>query len=159
MIETPQVIESQAQLVAAVHIKTPRSRIQRVMGPGIGEAMACVQAQRIGPVGPWFAHHLKTDSANFEFDICVPVSSPVAAVGRVKSWQRPAVKVVRTVYHGPYEGLDEAWGQFWAWIDTNRCETAPDFYECYLVGPETSSNPADWRTELSRPLIEQAPAA
>ena len=56
------------------------------MGAGIGEAMAAVKAQGIGPAGPWFAHHLKMTPETFDFDICVPVSAPVTAVGRVKSW-------------------------------------------------------------------------
>jgi hypothetical protein len=59
MIETPQVVEAPAQLVATLHIETPRSKMQHVMGPGIRAAMAAVQAQGIGPDGPWFAHHLK----------------------------------------------------------------------------------------------------
>ena len=51
MIEPPRV-EAPAQLVAAIHIETPRSRIQHVMGAGIGEAMAAVKAHGIGPAGP-----------------------------------------------------------------------------------------------------------
>ena len=112
MIETPQVVETPAQLIATIHIETSRSKIQHIMGPGIGDAMAAVQAQGIGPAGPWFAHHLKVTPEAFDFDICVPVSAPVTAVGRVKPGQRPALKVVRTVYHGPYEGLGGAWHEF-----------------------------------------------
>jgi effector-binding domain-containing protein len=67
---------------------------------------------------------------------------------------RPALKVVRTVYHGPYEGLDGAWQEFSARTKANGHKTAGDLYECYLVGPESSPDPANWRTELSRPLIE-----
>jgi len=52
MIEKPQIIETAAQLVATLHIETPRSEMQRVMGPGIGEAMAAAKAQGIGPTGP-----------------------------------------------------------------------------------------------------------
>ncbi len=154
MIEAPQVVEAPAQRVAAIHIETPRSKIQQVMGPGIGEAMAAVKAQGIGPTGPWFAHHLKMTPEAFDFDICVPVSAPVTAVGRVKPWQRPALKVVRTVYHGPYEGLGGAWHEFTDWMKAKGYKTAADLYERYLVGPESSPDPAAWRTELSRPLIE-----
>jgi len=75
MIETPQLVETPAQLVAIIHIETSRSKIQQVMGPGIGEAMAAVKAQGIGPAGPWFAHHLKMTPEAFDFDICVPVSA------------------------------------------------------------------------------------
>ena len=28
----------------------------------------------------------------------------------------------------------------------------PDLWECYTVGPESSPDSADWRTELNRPL-------
>jgi effector-binding domain-containing protein len=154
MIETPKVVDIPSQRVAVVHIATPRSKMQHVMGPGIGEAMAAVKAQGIGPTGPWFAHHLKMTPDAFDFDICVPVSSPVSAVGRVTPWQRPALKVVLTVYHGPYEGLSGAWQEFSNWTEANGYKTAGDLYECYMVGPESSPDSANWRTELSRPVIE-----
>ncbi len=153
MIETPQLVDAPMQLVAIVHIETPRTKMQQVMGPGIGEVMSAVKAQGIGPSGPWFAHHLKMTPDAFDFDICVPVSSPVSAVGRVKSWQRPALKVVRTLFHGPYEGLGAAWHEFSKWTEAKGYKTAGDLYECDMVGPETSVDSADWRTELSRPVI------
>ena len=121
--------------------------------PGLTEVMAAVKAQGIGPPGPWFTHHLKMNSAIFDFEICVPVNAPVAPVGRVKPGTFRDVTVARTVYHGAYEGLGEAWGEFKAWIATNRHAAGPDLYECYPVWPESSPNPADWRTELSQPSI------
>jgi effector-binding domain-containing protein len=154
MIEKPKLVDAPMQLLAIVHIETPRSKMQQVMGPGIGEVMAAVKAQGIGPTGPWFAHHLKLTPDAFDFDICVPVSSRVSAVGRVKSWQRPAFKAVRTLYHGPYEGLGGAWHEFGKWTEANGYRTAGDLYECYMVGPETTPDSANWRTELSRPVIE-----
>jgi len=152
MIETPKVVETPAEWVATLHIETPRSKMQQVMGPGIGEVMAAVKAQGIGPTGPWFAHHLSMTPDAFNFDICVPVASPVTAVGRVKSWQRPVLRMVCTTYHGPYEGLGEAWREFTCWIDANGYPAASDLYERYVVGPESGSDAARWRTELSRAL-------
>ena len=154
MIETPQIVEVPAQRVAILHIETPRSKIRQVMVPGIGEAMAAVKAQGIGPTGPWFAHHLKMTPEAFDLDICVPVSAPVTAVGRVTPGERRAVRVVRTVYHGPYEGLGGAGHEFTQWTQAQGYQTAGDLYECYTVGPESSPDPANWRTELSRPIIE-----
>ncbi len=152
MIESPVVAYVPAQWAATIHIETSRSDMQRVMGPGIGEAFAAVKAQGIGPAGPWYAHHLKMAPDTFDFDICVPVLAPVTAIGRVKPWQRPALKVVSTVYHGPYEGLGDAWHEFDGWIKANGLETASDLYERYVFGPESSPDPASWRTELSRPI-------
>ncbi len=45
IIETPQIVDAPAQLIVTIHITTPRSEIQNVMGPGIGEAMAAVTSQ------------------------------------------------------------------------------------------------------------------
>jgi effector-binding domain-containing protein len=152
MIDTPQIVQTQARHVAALRIETPRTRIQEVMGPGIQEAMAAARAQGVGPAGPWFAHHLKITPEQFEFDICVPVTSPVTPIGRVRPAERPALRVARTVYRGPYEGLGAAWHEFDRWIQAAGHETSADMYECYLVGPESSQDPADWQTEFSRPI-------
>ncbi len=154
MIEAPKITEVPARLAAVIHLTIPRSEIRSVMGPGLGELMAVVSAQGIGPAGPWFTHHLQMEPDVFDFEICVPVTAPVAAAGRVEARQTPAAKAARTVYHGPYEGLAGAWGEFKKWIAAHGYLQGPDLYECYLVGPESSSNPADWRTELTQPLIE-----
>ncbi|MBO9539070.1 GyrI-like domain-containing protein [bacterium] len=153
MIETPQITQSEAQLTAFIHLTVPREEIQEVMGPGIGEVMAAIAAQGIAPAGPWFTHHLRMDPEIFDFEICVPVTAPVAPAGRVQAGQLPAAKVARTVFHGNYEGLGDAWGEFMDWIEAQGHTPASDLWECYVKGPESSPNPADWRTELNRPLI------
>jgi effector-binding domain-containing protein len=122
------------------------------MGPGIAELMAAVAAQGIAPAGPWFTHHLRMDPATFDFEIGVPVTAQVAASGRVKPGHLPATTVARTVYHGPYEGLGGAWGELDAWIAANGHTPGPDLWECYVVGPEANPDPANWRTQLNRPL-------
>ena len=53
-----------------------------------------------------------------------------------------------------YEGLGGAWNEFISWIEVNGHKTASDLYECYVVGPESSLDSANWRTELCRPVIE-----
>jgi effector-binding domain-containing protein len=152
MIDTPRVTQTSAQLAAVIHVTTPRSEIRTVMGPGIAEVMAAVTAQGIGPAGPWFTHHLKMDPTEFDFEICVPVTAPVTPVGRVKPGLWPVMTVARTTYHGDYEGLGAAWGEFHAWVAAHGHAARPDIYESYTVGPESSPHPADWRTELIQPL-------
>ena len=152
MIDTPHIVETSSQLTAYIHLTVPRSSIHEVMGPAIGELMAAVAAQGISPAGPLFSHHLKMEPELFDFEISLPVAAPVTAAGRVQPGQLPAAKVARTIYHGPYEGLGAAWGEFSGWIEANGYSHAPDLWECYLAGPGSSADPADWRTELHRPL-------
>ena len=83
----------------------------------------------------------------------MPVPTPVAPAGRVQPGEWPAMKVARTVYHGPYEGMGDAWGEFDAWIAANGHRAAPDLWECYVAGPQSSPDPKSWRTQLNRPLV------
>src|SRR5207248_2700130 len=115
--------------------------------------MAAVGAQGIGPTGPVFSHHFKMDPNVFDFEVGVPVTKPVTSVGRVHPSQLPAVRVARTNYRGPYEGLGEAWGEFCQWIETNGHTSAPNLWEFYVKGPESGPDPTKWCTELNRPLV------
>jgi hypothetical protein len=99
MLDTPHITQTTTQLTAVIHLTIPREEIQNVMGPGIGELMATIAAQGIKPTGPWFDHHLKEGDLGFQ--ISGPSSAPVVPAGRVKPSQCPAMKVARTVYHGP----------------------------------------------------------
>ena len=156
MIDPPQIAQTANQLAAVIRLTIAREEIRNVMGPGLRELMAALADQGIAPAGPWFTHHLRMDAEVFDFEICVPVREPVVAVDRVKPGQLPAAKVVRTTYHGPYEGLGAAWGEFDAWIAAKGYKTGTDLWECYVAGPESNPDPAAWRTELNRPLIGQA---
>jgi len=84
----------------------------------------------------------------------MPVDKPVAAAGRVKPGKLGARRVARTVYHGGYEGLGQAWGELQDWIRSQGLKMAPDLWEVYTVGPEASADPTAWRTELSQPLLD-----
>jgi len=152
MLDTPQITQTSAQSAAVIRLTIPREEMAHVMGPAIGELMATIAAQGIAPVGPLFSHHLTMPSDIFDFEVGVPVAAPVSAAGRVQPGQLPAVKVARTIYRGGYEGLGSAWGEFMGWIADNGHTPAPNLWECYAAGPESSPDPADWRTELNRPL-------
>ncbi len=152
MIDPPQLARVPAQRTAVIRMTIPRNQIQQVMGPAFSELMAAVNAQGIAMTGAWFSHHFRVDPATFDFEVGVPVASPVAPVGRVMPGELPAARVARTVYHGGYEGLGGGWGEFEEWIAAEELSTAPGFWERYVVGPESGPDASAWRTELVRPL-------
>jgi effector-binding domain-containing protein len=104
LLGTPTVVQTAAQRTAVIYVTVPRADIQRVMGPAIGEVMAAVAAQGIAPAGLVFTYHLRNPSDVFDFEVGVPVASPVAAIGRVGRGALPAATVARAAYSGPYEG-------------------------------------------------------
>ena len=152
MIDTPKLEQSEAQLTAVIRLTIPRSEIQTVMGPGIRELLTTLATQQVAPTGPVFSHHFNMSPETFDFEIGVPVTQPVSPSGRVKPGALPASTVARTLYHGAYEGLEAAWGELKTWIAANGHRTCADLWEVYVVNPESSSDPAHWRTELNWPL-------
>ncbi len=153
MIDTPAIVQTDARQTAVIHLTVPRAEIQNVMGPGIGEVMATITAQGIPPAGPWFSHHLRMDPDVFDFEVGVPVATPVTPAGRVVPGTLPAARVARTVYHGSYDGLGDAWGELMAWIEANGHAQAEGLWEYYLTDPGENPDPATWQTELNRPLV------
>ena len=61
--------------------------------------------------------------------------------------------MARTIFHGGFEGLGAAWGEFSDWVTANGHTPAEDLWEVYVTGPESGPDPTTWRTELNRPLI------
>lgn len=156
MITTPVIIQTEAQLIAFVHIVVPRTEIHLVMGPAMSEVYATLAAQAIAPTGPWFTHHQCRPGDVFDFKACVPIAQPVQATGRVEPGELPArPKVARTIYQGDYAGLGDAWADLMRWIEANAYQAEPDLWECYIEGPERSADPAAWRTELNKPLLDR----
>ena len=152
MIDTPRITQTTAQPAAILRLTIPRDKMQTRMGAAMGELAQTVAAQGT-PAGPMFAHHLRMDSATFDFELGIPVSGSFAPTGRVVAGELPAARVARTVYHGGFEGLGGAWAELNEWIAANGHTAAPDLWESYVYGPESSPDPATWRTELSRPLV------
>jgi effector-binding domain-containing protein len=152
MIDTPRIVRTEVVPTACIHLTVRPDEMMKVMGPGYRELMAALESQGIAPAGPWLNHFLKIAPGIFDFELSVPVPRPVKPVGRVRPGELPATTVARTVYHGPYEGLPGAWPELDAWISAQGRKPVGILWEVYLAGPESSADPARWRTELNRPL-------
>jgi effector-binding domain-containing protein len=68
----------------------------------------------------------------------------------------PAVKIACAVYRGPYEHLGDGWTELMSWIETNKHIPAEDQWECYVVGPDSTTDAAAWQTGLNCPVIDSA---
>ncbi len=69
----------------------------------------------------------------------MPVASEVTANGRMEPGVWPAMKVVRTIYHGGYEGLPPAWREFMAWIESNDLKISPRRFGRDILSIQTLS--------------------
>ena len=152
MLETPELIDVPQQHTAVIRLNIPCEECPQHFGPAVGELFAELERQGIAPAGPLFDHHFSAPDTHFDFEIGVPVSQPVAPNGRVIPSERPAFRAVKAVLVGGYENLPEAWPEFMQWIDDQGLQTATDFWQLFVKGPDSDPDPASYRTELIRAL-------
>ena len=152
MLEQPEIVQVPARITAIIRVVVPRAEIRKVMGPGIGELMRTIADQRLKATGPWFTRHFSMQAERFDFEIGIPLPTPVRAAGRVEPGELPGGKLARVVHVGGYDGLPLAWTEFNFWLSSHEHEPKPEHWESYVRGPESDSDPKQWRTELSRPL-------
>lgn len=87
MLNTRSIAWTTSRPTAVIRLTIPRDEIQRAMGPGLAELRAAISTQGISPSGPWFTYHLRMDPNIFDFEIGIPVATPVVALGRVQAGQ------------------------------------------------------------------------
>lgn len=153
-IERPHTGRLPARQVVYVPVLTPRAEMGQAIHAALTEISGTLQAQSVAPVGPWFAHHHRRPTETFEFAVCFPVSGTVELSGGLKAATLPEEHVVRTAFHGPYEGLPSAWPEFLDWVQKGGYAVRNDFYEVYSVGPREAKEPEAWQTDLILPLAE-----
>lgn len=148
MIDKPEIVRTEAQAAAVIHVTVAKDKLREVMGPARKELRDALSAQGIEPTGPWFTRHLTLSPSQWDLEIGLPVSAPLEPQGRVKPGSLPALTAARTVYHGDYEHLGGAWSELMSWIQAQGHVAAASLWEVYL-----EQSPC--RTELTRPLVER----
>jgi effector-binding domain-containing protein len=91
-----------------------------------------------------------SDTADLE--VGFPTDRPVTAVGGVTASSLPAGRVVRSVHHGSFDGLPQAWERLATWIADQGLTPSGPVWEVYLTEPRPDMDPADLRTELNWPV-------
>lgn len=149
MIATPEIITTQEVITAVIPLVIPGRDMPKYMDPAIQELINLITGQGILITGPMFSYHHRRPSDTFDFEIGFPVSKAIKPEGRVLNSRLPAVKVVRSVYQGPYEGLAQAWSALQNWVRANGYGETGKFWESYLNNPDEVKDAREYRTELN----------
>ena len=149
MITEPELITTQAQRTAVIHLVIPGRDMPKHMDPAIQEVLKTLKDQGLQPAGPMFSYHHRRPSDTFDFELGFPVTKAITPSERVVNGTLPAETVVRCVHQGPYEGLSQAWPALMERVrEKNYAETGR-FWERYLTNPEEVKDPKNYRTELN----------
>ena len=92
MIESPEIVQTEARPAATVRLTVSRGEVAKVMDAAIQEVLRALAAQHIPPAGPLFAHHARIEPEVFVFDVGFPVRTAITPVGRVENTAVPAAR-------------------------------------------------------------------
>ena len=153
MNEIPEVLEAASLLTAVVPLVARNDQLKSVIGPAIGEVAMALKQCEVMPCGALFVLVKSRRDGVLDLEVGFPVPEEIAPSGRVVSSELPAARVARVLYQGGYEGLADAWAELDRWVEAEGLAASEMGWEFYVRGPESSPDPSEWWTELSRMLL------
>lgn len=88
-------------------------------------------------------------------EVCEPVDAPLEEAGCFRVYDLPACSVAATVHHGPYDGLNGAYGALMSWIGANGYRIVGPNREIYLRDIfDDGVEPEDLVTEVQFPVAK-----
>ena len=124
------------------------------LGPVItrlfSEAMAANSETEL--VAPPMVTYLDWRPADCDIEIGLPVDASTEPGAGSGMTIYPACTAVHVTHTGPYEGLMQAWADFWNEVLADNVEVGGSPWDSYAVGPDQEPNPANWVTDLYIPM-------
>jgi len=141
------------QQIVSIRGRFEQQRIPEFIGKAFGELFGRLGLLGVSPAGPPFVIYHQFGPHEVDAEVCVPVSGPVEASGRVQARTIPAMTVARMLHVGPYEELGGAYITLDAWIERGGLEAVGPLQERYLNGPGDNVTPAEYQTEIEIPIL------
>lgn len=151
-----EIKELADQPVLGVRFKTDMSNISENLGKAYGSLFAYLGKMGEFPAGPPFClyHDEEYKEEDTDLEACVPTAKLLPGEGDVKGYELSGARVASTLHMGSYEQIGDAYQELMPWISDQGYRPASPCREVYLVGPDTSENPAEYRTEIICPIVE-----
>jgi effector-binding domain-containing protein len=142
------------QTVLSVRTITPMERLPADIGAAYAEIMPQVEGGPAAYAGPPFIiyHDMDHSRVGVDMEVCLPVTAPQAAAGRVQCLELPAVTVACTLHRGPYDEIGNAYQALQEEIDVQRRAAAGPPREVYLNDPGQVAS-EELLTEVQLPVV------
>lgn len=137
---------------------TKTSQVNQQMQKMISDVRTYMEENNIEISGKPFTLFNERDenagTAIFSAGIFTPSQVVTPNNSRVLNGNLPNQKVLRATLKGNYKNLPDAWNTAYDYIEENSLELneEEDVFEVYITGPENSSNPAEWVTQIHFPI-------
>lgn len=118
--------------------------------------MAEIQKQGLELAGVPFIHYWNYDPATelSEFEAGFPVKKTGKAIPGAKNVIIPSFKALRATHNGPYDELDDSYGQIMNYIADNNIRTNMEAWEIYITDPEVEKDEMKFVTIIAFPVVE-----
>jgi DNA-binding transcriptional MerR regulator len=154
MIYDIRIQEVKQYPVAAIGMAIPWGQFDKVVGPGFQEIV-----NHLGGIGAtitgtplllyrWPDATTTGEGAEGELEIAIPVATPILESDRVKNQVVPGGVVACTTHVGPYDEISGAFQAIQAWLQEFGHESAGICWEVYVTDPQSTPDPADYRTDV-----------
>lgn len=147
-----ELVDRPAQPTAVVHERVPMKELHQFFARAFGQVFGVIQAQGVVPAGPPFGHYFGMPGETVDVEAGFPVAGPVSATGPVQPSSLPGGRCAHGTHVGPYEGLNETYGELMEWMAARHVRPAEDMWESYLSDPQLEPDSSTWRTEIFWPV-------
>jgi effector-binding domain-containing protein len=108
--------------------------------------------QGIEPATPPVVIYRHETGPAYDVTVGFPVDEPELFTGVLDLDELPAGRVLWAEHVGPYESLPDTHAALGRWFDERQIRTPRMMWEEYLVGPDATFAPAEYRTRVFYPL-------
>ncbi len=131
----------------------PMAQMPQFFDRAFAALFPALAEEGIEVAGPAFSLHSRMPTETADLEVGVPVVTPLThdlEVGEVTLLPStlPPGPVAVTSYHGGYEGLAGAWGDFMEAVGASGRSPDLPFWEVYVSEPSPEADPATLRTDL-----------
>jgi effector-binding domain-containing protein len=149
-----KVRETVAQPIVSIRTTIPMAEMPEFFGRAYGEMFSLLGELGIRPAGVPFTmyHDQEFTVERVDMEVVVPISEPAHDRGRVKAGTLPGGRVAYALHQGPFDEIAGAYRALADWVQSHGHELAGPPRECYLVSPNETRNPAEYRTEIVWPI-------
>ncbi len=147
-----EVVTVEPQPAAVVRAEVPMEEISAVFDRAFSEVVRIVEAQGLSITGSPFGYYPRMPGATVEVAAGFPTSGAVAPDGDVTPIELPGGQAVRGVHVGPFDSLEQTYGELVEWARGQGLQLGVGMWESYLTDPDQEPDASKWRTELTWPL-------
>lgn len=145
----------EVEAIKAITIKTSATMAE--IGPKMGELYQKLfefsGMKGLNPSGPPFCVYLTFDpEGSTEFECGIPVDTDTEGTDEIKVKDFPKMKVLSTLYVGPYENMMGIYEEMQTYLQENKLKPTGLSWEIYLTDPGQEPDSTKYKTIIYFPV-------